>query len=255
MRTDPVQLFINAWRQMTGRLPSPRFEETGGVACCFSDVPNLFFNLWVQAKATNTSDELETLLAIARAKANTSNNPVGGIMREDWLPAGWEALAPKYGFAPVLSMTGMEAEDLAPPRRPPAKVEIIRVADDVGARDLAALNAAAYKMPMELFECISTSAFWPADCYAYVGYVDGKPVSSSAALPVDNTVYIALVATAPSEQGKGYAETVMRHAVVQGQTAMRVKRTTLHATDMGRPIYSAMGYASGPRMLLVGPNQ
>ena len=64
----------------------------------------------------------------------------------------------------------------------------------------------------------------------------------AAAFPVNGTVYIALVATLPEEQGKGYAETVMRQAVAQGQEAMGTKRTTLHASDMGLPVYRRMGY-------------
>ena len=96
---------------------------------------------------------------------------------------------------------------------------------------------------------------WHDDSFGYVGYVDGRAVSSAAALPVAGTVYIALVATMPDAQRKGYAETVMRHAIQQGQNAMGTKRTTLHASDLGRPVYQIMGYATGAKMILVGPAQ
>jgi ribosomal protein S18 acetylase RimI-like enzyme len=122
-------------------------------------------------------------------------------------------------------------------------------------RDLAELNAQAYHMPAEAFECIANMRLWHPDSYAYVGYLDGKPVSCAAALPVAGTVYIALVATLPEAQGKGYAETVMRQAVTQGQQAMGTKRTTLHASEMGFPVYRAMGYSTGPRLVLLGPAQ
>jgi ribosomal protein S18 acetylase RimI-like enzyme len=120
-------------------------------------------------------------------------------------------------------------------------------------RDLAELNAQAYHMPAEAFECIANMRLWHADSYAYVGYREGKPVSCAAALPVSGTVYIALVATLPEAQGNGYAETVMRQAVIQGQQAMGTKRTTLHASEMGFPVYRAMGYRTGPRLVLLGP--
>jgi hypothetical protein len=35
--------------------------------------------------------------------------------------------------------------------------------------------------------------------------------------------------------------------IAAGQQSMGVRRTTLHATDMGRPIYQAMGYAPSAR--------
>ena len=54
-------------------------------------------------------------------------------------------------------------------------------------------------------------------------------------------MYIALVATLPGEQGKGYAEAVMRHAIEQGQTGMGKRRIVLHPSDMGLPLYSIDG--------------
>jgi hypothetical protein len=121
------------------------------------------------------------------------------------------------------------------------------------ARELAILNAHAYDVPAELFECIFNMHLWQPDSYGYVGYLNGRPVSCAAAFPVNGTVYLALVATEPEEQGKGYAATVVRHTITQGQEAMGTLHTTLHATDMGFPVYSAMGYKPGPRVIFMGP--
>ena len=70
-------------------------------------------------------------------------------------------------------------------------------------------------------------------------------------MPVEGTVYIALVATMPDSHGKGYGEAVMRQAISAGQQAMGVTRTTLHATDMGRPVYEAMGYVPSARFAVL----
>ncbi len=101
----------------------------------------------------------------------------------------------------------MEADSLLEPRRPPANLSVRRVAGDKGARDLAILNARAYRMPKELRD-------W---------------------------------------QGKGYAETIVRHAVAQGQRSMDIRRTTLHASMMGYPLYQAMEYTPGPHLVISGP--
>lgn len=253
MHTQPVALFIEAWRQMTERLPSPRYANDKGVASCFSNVPNLFFNLWVQSQPATSAEEFRALLATAAQRAETSAFPTGGIIRVDWSPVGWEEIAKSAGLAPMVPMICMETDSLLEPRRPPSDLIIRRVVDDKGARDLAFLNARAYGMPLELWDCVSGMHFWPSDCFAFIGYNGETPVSSAAALPVNGTVYIALVATAPEQQGKGYAETVMRRAVAEGQHAMGLKRTTLHASMMGRPLYEAMGYLPGPQLVLVGP--
>jgi len=72
-------------------------------------------------------------------------------------------------------------------------------------------------------------------------------------LPVAGTIYVAFVATLPEAHGKGYAEAVMRHAIEQGRRAMGFTRMTLHASDMGRPVYLAMGFDPGPRIVLLTP--
>jgi len=239
---------------MTGRLPAPQYEESNALVSCFCDVPSFFFNVWIPLDPATTPETLQAVVAAGAARARAAAHPVGGLLREDWLPANWQELVAQQGYAPAVPMTAMEAEDLAPPRRPqPAELDIRRVVDDSGARDIAVLNADAYGMPREMFGALSNMALWRADSLGFVGYVGDKPVSATGVFPAANTVYVALVATAPDAQGKGYAEAVMRHAVQEGQKLIGVKRTTLHATDAGRPIYTAMGYASGARMVLLAP--
>jgi ribosomal protein S18 acetylase RimI-like enzyme len=251
LMSDTVEVFIEAWKLMTARFASHRIQEGDGVASCFGNVPLLFFNLWVQSRPVASSDELRALLATGKERAAECAHPTGGILRVDWLPAGWEVSVQEAGLARTMTLTGMESGPLLAARRPAAAIEIRRVADDVGARDLAMVNARAYDMPLELFDCMANIGWWGADSFGYVGYVDGKPVSTAAALPVAGTVYIALVATMPEAQSKGYAETVMRHAVTQGQRSMGTMRTTLHASDKGRPVYAAMGYVAVGEFALV----
>jgi GNAT superfamily N-acetyltransferase len=95
---------------------------------------------------------------------------------------------------------------------------------------------------------------WHADSLGYVGYAGEKAVTSAAAFPVCGTMYIALVATVPESHGKGYAEAVMRHAIEQASRAMGPVRMTLHASDMGRPVYRAMGFEAGARVMLLAPS-
>jgi len=256
MKTDPVRVFADAWKLMTGRLPAPHFNDADGLVSCFCDAPSFFFNVWIPTAPTTTPEAFKSLLAAGAVRAQSAAHMAGGVVREDWLPGDWQSLAAAQGLAPAVPLTPMEAEDLAPPRRPqPADLEIRRVVDDTGARAIALLNADAYGMPHEMFGAMTTMALWAPDSLGFVGYVAGKPVSATGVFPVADTVYVAMVATAPDVQGKGYAEAVMRHAVLEGQKAMGVKRTTLHATDAGRPVYAAMGYASGPRMALLAPVQ
>ncbi|MBT0585424.1 GNAT family N-acetyltransferase [Alteromonas oceanisediminis] len=193
------------------------------------------------------------MLTAADARGREHAHPIGGIICPTWCPAEWEQLIRHHGLAALVPMISMEADELLPPRRPLAELEILRVNDDKSARDLAVLNAHAYHMPVELFDCISKKTFWSNDSYAFVGYINGQPVSCAAALHVMGTVYIALVATSEDARGKGYAETVMRKAISVGQKMMGTERTTLHASMMGQPLYEAMGYSSSVHLTLIGP--
>ena len=132
-------------------------------------------------------------------------------------------------------------------------MELRLVADEATARDLATINAHAYGMPVEMFECICNLHLWHADSFGYVGYVDGRAVTSAAAFPAGGTVYVALVATMPDAHGKGYAEAVMRRAVAAGQQEMGISRATLHASDAGRPLYQSMGYQDCARLSILSP--
>jgi len=251
--SETVRLFADAWKVMVGRLPSPRIEEADGVVSCIGNVPLIFLNISIVDRPSATPQELRGLLSTAAGHRASCEHPSGVLLREDWLPAGWEAVAKDAGLSAILTMTGMECEELLPPRRPQIGLEVRRVVDVATARDLAEVNAQAYHMPPDMFECIANMRLWHDDSYGYVGYVEGMPVAAAAAFPVDGTVYIALVATVPAAQGKGHAEAVMRRAVTQGQQAMGTARTTLHATEMGMPVYRAMGYRPGPRLIFLGP--
>src|SRR5262249_37449751 len=58
----------------------------------------------------------------------------------------------------------------------------------------------------------------------------------------DENLYLALVATRPSEQRKGYGEAVVRHALQSAYEATGLSRTILHASDAGMPVYRRVGY-------------
>jgi GNAT superfamily N-acetyltransferase len=115
------------------------------------------------------------------------------------------------------------------------------------------INGQAYKMSLDLFECMCNLYLWHPDTFGYIGYAAGKAVTCAAVLPVAGTIYVAFVATLPEAHGKGYAEAVVRHAIEQGRRAMGFTRMTLHASDMGRPVYLAMGFDPGPRIVLLTP--
>jgi len=252
---EVVEVLIEAWKLMVGRLPDAVIEQANGVATMFAHVPLPFLNLSMPDCPLANAEALRGALGVVRERAKSCEHGSLLALCEPWVPAEWEQVALEEGFGMALNMTGMAADHLLQPRRAFPELEYRRVSDETTARDLAMINAQAYGIPSELFECMCNLHLWHADSFGYVGYAGGKAVTSAAAFPVCGTMYIALVATVPEAHGKGYAEAVMRHAIEQARRAMGLVRMTLHASDMGRPVYRAMGFEAGARVMLIEPRE
>jgi len=236
------QLFIAAWRLMTERFPGARLDENGGLVTRFANVPLPFLNISFFDQPIADLSRLERLLKQTRENGQICPHSWLHVLCEDLVPADWQSVAEKVSLTPAMKLTGMLAPRLKPPTRPLPELEWRQVRDDATARDLATINAQAYAMPVELFTCLHNTYIWKSDTYAAVGYLDGQPVTCSAALPVEGTLYLAFVATMPGHRAKGFAEASMRHTASHAQTIMGDTPLTLHSSDAGRPLYAAMGF-------------
>jgi predicted GNAT family acetyltransferase len=90
-------------------------------------------------------------------------------------------------------------------------------------------------------DVFASRAFWQAH-FPVLGLVDGQPASSAVVMMADGYRYVALVATAPAQQRRGYADAAMRRALELSARVHGEQPTFLHATDAGRPVYERMGY-------------
>jgi ribosomal protein S18 acetylase RimI-like enzyme len=68
------------------------------------------------------------------------------------------------------------------------------------------------------------------------------PIACSAAYVQNGRLYVALVATVPEMQGRGYGEAVTRLSVVAAAKESGHTRSVLHATCAGIPLYRRLGY-------------
>ena len=75
-----------------------------------------------------------------------------------------------------------------------------------------------------------------------MGYLGGQPVCCAATFLVEGVRYVGYVATAAEHRRKGYGEVVMRKSLDDALEATGARRTVLHATELGQPVYEAMGY-------------
>ena len=89
---------------------------------------------------------------------------------------------------------------------------------------------------------VAGKSLWRTPLYGYNAYVDGHPVATAFAVPLEGVLYVAFVATATTHRRRGLAELVMRRCLETATQETGITRTALHATADGYPSYIRMGY-------------
>ncbi|MEO7157178.1 MAG: GNAT family N-acetyltransferase [Vicinamibacterales bacterium] len=244
---DDVTLSIRqmdgAWRLMCAGGPKYAAESSGDIQYIFSGVPISFFNIALLTGDRIAADALGALGRQACAWAGPRSVPWLFMVTHEGLEPGVDATATldACGLAPVMPMTAMVARTIGPALTAP-DLQLTVPQDDSGCAAILDINSLAYGMDLEAGKpTLGTRAFWK-DQFPVVGVVDEKPVSSATVLMVDGHRYVALVATDPSQQRRGFADATMRQALANAATVHGQIPTVLHATDAGRPVYARMGY-------------
>jgi GNAT superfamily N-acetyltransferase len=135
-------------------------------------------------------------------------------------------------------------------------LQFMRVTDEAALQLYADINSEGYGFPREAGRAgLEGSSFWKNVAFSYIGYESGQAVSTAAAIVNDGQLYLALVATRPDAQRKGYGEATVRHALNAAYEATGLKRTSLHATDAGFPVYQRVGYHYATRFKAYKPAQ
>ena len=163
---------------------------------------------------------------------------VGGAARES-LPT----ILAQAKFMQAIPMTGMAGDILpmAAPGHPALRFE--RILNDSTIQDFAQLNCVSYDVPVETsLSLLKEHTLWHEHAYGFVAYEGDKPVSTATAIINEGCLFLFLVATVPEARCKGYGEAVVRQALQTAHEATGIRRTVLHATEAGYPVYLRLGY-------------
>lgn len=248
--------FVEAWRLFARGARNGAIEARDGLEIAFAGLTLPLVNMIFLSSPVEDVGDLQRRLDAAVAFAAARGVPWMFTICEDWLPAAdtdrTAAMIAAAGLAAMSIATGMVAEDLAPPRRsPPAALEMRGADGTASYRELSDLNMAAYSMPAEWgHEAFAREDLFRRDVWPDVGYAGGAPVSTSTTALVDGRLYVMMVATDAAHRNKGYAEAVMRRSLARAQAATSVRRTVLHATPAGAPLYASMGYRATARFTM-----
>jgi GNAT superfamily N-acetyltransferase len=246
--TDPIDLsiqqFVEAWRLMCA--PGPRCATlTGdGFTSIFSGLPIAFFNVAVVTARGVSDRALEAHGRAACRWAADQGVPWLLMLTTEALEPGTDAAATldRCGLSPIMTLTGMFAQHVSPLARVPDGLDLTVPQDDESCASLVDVNGLAYGMDLEAAKIlVGKRSFWNGHA-PVLGLVANRPAACAGVLMIDGKRYVALVATDPAQQRRGFAEAAMRRALDVAAQTHGDQDTVLHATDAGRPIYQRMGY-------------
>jgi len=244
---ESLHQFITIWR-LIGK-PFPQVDATNrpGLAISWPNTQFPFYNSLFLTEELTDAEVLQD--RVQQAATYMRTRPYGGLFvvcLDNLSGSAKENLAvilDQARFVQAIPMTGM-AGDILPLEAPGhAALEFVRISDDSTILDFAELNCAAYGVPIETGRSLlKEHTLWREHAYGFVAYQGDKPVSTATAIINEGCLFLFLVATATDARRKGYGEAVVRHALQTGHEATGVRRTVLHATESGYPIYRRLGY-------------
>jgi GNAT superfamily N-acetyltransferase len=244
---ESLRQFVTTWRLLARPFPQADLSDKSGLAVSWPNTNFPFYNIVflteelkdegalgdkVREAATHlrTSQVSGLFLVCLDRLSGTAENSFSSIMAQEKL-------------VPAIPMTGMAGDILPLAGTPHPDLRFVRISDDDTIRIFAEINCAAYNLPTETaLSLVKEHTLWTEHAYGFLAYAGDVPVATATAIINEGCIFLFLVATMPNEQRKGYGNAVVRHALNTAHEATGIKRSVLHATDAGYPVYLRLGY-------------
>lgn len=150
------------------------------------------------------------------------------------------AIFRRYGLTVLTEAPGMYADRPAPIAAQADLVEVRPTADASTRAAFSRIISTTFAIPQAVSTAIYESErAWEGDFHGYVGFVAGKPMTTTAVVEGGGVTGLYSVATLPGYRRKGYAAATMRQAL--GREGGE-EPTVLQSTQEGLSLYEKMGY-------------
>lgn len=244
---ESVLRYASVWKVLVAELPGADLTDRPGLSISWADNDFPFWNAVFLTEQLADGRTLKSRLEEASTYMREKRHAGLVYVCADYLSGSakerLQTVLAKEKLELALPVTGMAGNilPLRGPSHPSLRIE--RVTDEAKLQAYADINCEAYGFPLEWGRSgLLGSTLWKKVAYTYLGYENNTAVSAASAVVNDGCLYLALVATRPHAQRKGYAEAVVRHALQAAYEATGLRRTILHATDAGFPVYRRVGY-------------
>jgi ribosomal protein S18 acetylase RimI-like enzyme len=221
-------------------------RELPGVSIASAGVAFQMFNAAFLSGPVLTEADLARCVLLPSLQFNTRGLEWSFWVCEDWLaPKAQRRLRQvfeRHGLRRTTGLPGMVTGKILPPAKALPEVEVRRVRNHLTADDFRGIGSVCFHVPIAWFnEVFDQNSVWERFA-AYVGYVDGEPVSTAATVACGDTIGVYNVATLPDHQRRGYGETVMRQALAEAERERPSRAVVLQSTEAGLRLYERMGF-------------
>lgn len=257
---ESMHQFITIWKLIGKPFPQVDGTDWPGLAISWPATDFPFYNaVFLREHVTDARvlrNRVQEAVAYMRGRPNgglfvVCLDNVGGDARESL-----DTILAQAKFIQAIPMTGM-AGDILPieaPVHPALRFE--RIGNDATIRDFAELNCVSYDVPLEAgLSLVKEHTLWRQHAHGFVAYEGDKAVSTATAIVNEGCIFLFLVATLAEVRRKGYGEAVVRQALQSAHKATGIRRTVLHATEAGYPVYLRLGYRPTGKFMgcMLGP--
>ncbi len=219
-------------------------RDVPGMTLIFCGLNYAAFNAALLARPIETDrNELVRSIQLAISQFDAKNLRWTYWLCDDFLsqPLRRESahLFGMYGLRPLTEAPGMYAHGLAPPDRPLPPIALRDVADEPTRAAFAEIMSNAFDIPQSVSDAVyGAERAWQGKFRGYVGYSNGMPVTTAAAMITGDVIGLYSVATLPRYRRLGFAEAIMRKVIEQSG----FERSVLQSTSSGFSLYEKMGY-------------
>jgi len=255
---ESMEQLSTVWRAMVlDRDAGSDVRDLPGVAVRWADCRFAFWNAITLTDADADAGLVEQCLNqaadVMRSKKEQGFLWVFEDLLGDDARATLGAAAERAGLEYAFSGTGMAGNLLPVPEPDHPDLMFERVTTDEQLRAYADINSRAYGFPLEDGrDGLVGSVLWKKEAFAYLGLRDGVPVTCAATVEAEGCLFVAMVATDPQWQRRGYGEAVTRKALYEGARTTGLTRATLHATVAGAHVYPRIGFESNSPVRFYG---
>ncbi len=230
--------YYETWRLMVEGSDSSEIHEFDGLLITDCGIPFAFFNVAFVQRALNSAQR-----SIDRALAHfTARDLPALICFPPEVDDTAEAMIARRGYELAIPHPGMSLYPIPRPSDAPDDLQIKPVKDDRDLKLFQETAVAGFGMPFSLPQHLLSTRFRDhPNVSMFLGYVDGKPVTTSCLVVSGPIAGVYWVSTVPDYRRRGFGMAMSWHAVKTGQ-ALGCEIATLQASAMGRPVYEQMGF-------------